>query len=69
MSATDQRRRLALGPDEAAAALGVSRDLFDKHILPDLHHVRRGRRILIAAHELETWLQRASRCPPGRAES
>jgi excisionase family DNA binding protein len=50
--------RLALSPDEAAAVLGVSRDYFDEHILPELHVVRRGRRILIALAELERWLHR-----------
>ena len=28
--------RLALSPDEAAAALGVSRDYLDEHVAPDL---------------------------------
>ena len=40
--------------------LGVSRDYFDEHILPDLRVVRRGRRILIALAELERWLDRAA---------
>jgi excisionase family DNA binding protein len=50
--------RLALSPDEAAEVLGVSRDYFDEHILPDLRAVRRGRRILIPLSELERWLDR-----------
>ena len=61
MTATSRRARLAVGPDEAAACLGVSRDLFDKHILPELRHVRRGRRILITIGELEAWLARSGR--------
>jgi excisionase family DNA binding protein len=48
--------RLALSPDEAAGALGVSRDFFDEHILPELRVVRRGRKVLIAIAELERWL-------------
>ena len=52
--------RLALSPDEAAAALGVSRDHFDGHILPELRVVRRGRRKLIPVAEIERWLQRAA---------
>jgi excisionase family DNA binding protein len=52
--------RLALSPDEAAAALGVSRDYFDHHILGELRVVRRGRRVLIALAELERWLDRAA---------
>jgi excisionase family DNA binding protein len=50
--------RLALSPDEAAAALGVSRDYLDKHISPELRWVRRGRRKLVAVSELERWLDR-----------
>jgi excisionase family DNA binding protein len=54
--------RLALSPDEAAAVLGVSRDYFDEHILPELRIVRRGRRILIPLAELERWLDRSAVC-------
>jgi hypothetical protein len=52
--------RLALAPNEAAAALGVSRDYFDEHIAPELRLVRRGRRKLIAVKELERWLADAA---------
>jgi excisionase family DNA binding protein len=48
--------RLALSPDEASAALGVSRDFFDEHVLPELRVVRRGRRRLVPVRELERWL-------------
>src|SRR5688572_28577762 len=48
--------RLALSPDEAAVALGVSRDFFDQHIAHELRVVRRGRRRLVAVAELERWL-------------
>lgn len=48
--------RLALSPDEAAAALGVSRDTLERHVLPELRVVRRGRRVLIAVTELQRWL-------------
>jgi excisionase family DNA binding protein len=48
---------LALSPDEAAAALGVSRDFLDEHIAHELRWVRRGRRKLVAVVELERWLQ------------
>ncbi len=50
--------RLALSPDEAAAALGVSRDYFDDHIGPELRIVRRGRRKLVPVREIESWLDR-----------
>jgi excisionase family DNA binding protein len=52
--------RLALSPDEAAQALGVSRDYFDTHVAPDLRIVRRGRRKLIPIRELERWLERSA---------
>jgi excisionase family DNA binding protein len=52
--------RLALSPDEAAAALGVSRDYLDKHIGGELRWVRRGRRKLVSIAELERWLERSA---------
>jgi excisionase family DNA binding protein len=52
------RGRLALSPDEAAAALGVSRDFFDDHIRSDLRLVRKGRKVLVPVRELEVWLER-----------
>ena len=48
--------RLALGAEEAAKALGVSRDFLDEHIAPELRAVRRGRRKLYPVRELERWL-------------
>jgi hypothetical protein len=50
--------RLALSPDEAAAALGVSRDYLDQHVAPELRWVRRGRRKFVAIAELQRWLDR-----------
>ena len=49
-------QRLAYGPSEAAAALGVSREFFDTHILPSLAVIRLGRRILVSVAELERYL-------------
>jgi len=49
--------RLAFSPDEAAAALGCSRDFFDNHVRPELRLVRRGRRVFVAVAELERWLK------------
>jgi hypothetical protein len=51
---------LALSPDQAAVALGVSRDFLDEHVMPELRVVRRGRRKLIAVRELERWLDTAA---------
>ena len=50
-------QRLAYSPDEAAAALGVSRDYLDEHVAPELRWVRRGRRKFVAIRELERWLE------------
>ncbi len=52
--------RLALSPDEAAAAIGVSRDYLDEHIGHELRWVRRGRRKFVAVKELERWLDAAA---------
>jgi hypothetical protein len=52
--------RLALSPDEAAAALGVSRDYLDEHLALELRWVRRGRRKFVAISEVERWLDRAA---------
>lgn len=54
-----KRRRiptLALGIAEAAQAIGVSQDVFNESIRPDLKLIRIGRRRLIAVAELERWL-------------
>lgn len=48
--------RLALSPDEAASAIGCSRDFLDEHVAPELRWVRRGRRKFVAVAELERWL-------------
>jgi hypothetical protein len=63
---TDAQRsavRLALGLDEAAAALGLSRDSFERHVLQHLAVVRIGRRRLIAVDELRRYLRDASTPP------
>jgi hypothetical protein len=43
------------------AIVGVSRDFFDEHVLPELRIVRRGRRRLIPVRELERWLEEEAR--------
>jgi hypothetical protein len=48
--------RIALRcPDEAASALGVSRDYFNAHVRPDLRLIRKGRLVLVLISELERW--------------
>jgi excisionase family DNA binding protein len=49
--------RLALTRSEAAAAVGVSLDSFERHIQHELRVVRRGRLRLIPVAELERWLR------------
>lgn len=49
--------RLALRPEEAAAALGVGTDYFREHVSPELRWTRRGRLKLVAVAELERWLR------------
>ena len=52
--------RLALRPDEAARAIGVSRSFFFAEILHELRVVRRGRVRLVPVRELERWLDQNS---------
>lgn len=48
--------RLALTRAEAARALGVSVEFFDKHIAPELPVVHRGRRRLYSVEAIKAWL-------------
>lgn len=52
--------RLALRPEQAAKALGVSRSFFFASVLPELRVVRCGRLRLVPVNELESWLERNS---------
>jgi hypothetical protein len=47
--------RVTLTKSEAAAALGISVDSFERHVQPDLRVIRRGRIRLIPLRELERW--------------
>ena len=49
---------IALTIDEAACALGMSRDHLERHVMPDLRVIRVGRRVLVRVAELERWAQR-----------
>jgi hypothetical protein len=49
---------LALRPDDAARALGVSRSFFFAEILPELRVVRRGRLRLVPLRSLDEWIDR-----------
>lgn len=48
---------LALSPEQAAGSIGVSRNFFDKSILPELRIVYRGRKRIIPVRELNRWLE------------
>ena len=48
--------RLTLSKAEAAAALGVSVDFFEDHVMHNLRIVRVGRRRLVPIQELVRWL-------------
>lgn len=48
--------RLALTREEAAAALGMSLDSFERHIQPTLRLVRLGRMVLVPVREIDRWL-------------
>jgi hypothetical protein len=55
--------KLALSRTQAAKALGVSVDHFDRHAMPDLRVVRCGRLVLIPVRELERWLDENAAYP------
>jgi hypothetical protein len=47
--------RITLTKPEAAAALGISIDSFERHVQPELRVIRRGRMRLIPCSELQRW--------------
>ncbi len=49
--------RLAFTRAEAASALGMSINSFERHVQPELRLVRRGKLRLIPLAELERWLE------------
>ena len=58
MSSRPETPRIALTPAEAAAAIGMSVDSFDRHVRPELRLIRRGRLVLVPVAELERWTER-----------
>jgi hypothetical protein len=48
---------LALSRKDAAAALGMSLDSFERHVQPEIRLVRRGSMRLVPVRELERWLE------------
>jgi hypothetical protein len=49
--------RLALTRAEAAAAIGMSLDSFERYVQADVRLIRRGRMRLVPVRELERWLE------------
>jgi len=49
--------RLALTREEAAVAVGMSLDSFERHVQPTMRLVRLGRMRLVPVRELERWLE------------
>ena len=47
--------RVALSRQEAAIALGISLDSFERHVQPELRLIRRGKLRLVPIAELERW--------------
>jgi hypothetical protein len=52
--------RLALTRREAAEALGMSLDSFERHVQAEVRLIRRGRMRLVAVAELERWADEAA---------
>ena len=57
MSDTAPIPRLALTREEAAAAIGMGLDSFERHVQPSIRLVRLGRMRLVPIRELERWLE------------
>jgi hypothetical protein len=49
--------RLLLTRKEAAAAMAMSVDSFERHVQPQLRLVRRGALVLVPTAELERWIR------------
>ena len=58
MNAKSAPPRLALTRAEAAEAIGLSLDSFERYVQSELRLVRRGRLRLVPISELERWLER-----------
>jgi excisionase family DNA binding protein len=62
--------RVALSREEAARALGVSLDSFERYVQPHVRIIRLGRMRLVSVAELEEWArsagERAAQPAPGQ---
>lgn len=48
-------QRIALTKHEAAQSLGMSVDSLERHVIPDVKVIRRGKLVLIHVEELKAW--------------
>jgi hypothetical protein len=51
---------IAVGAQDAAAMLGISRDHFERHVATELRWIRRGRRKLVLVADLQRWAEQAA---------
>ena len=55
--------RLVFSIEEAAEALCISRDTFERYVIAELRLVRVGRRLLVPVRELERWVEQHAGTP------
>jgi hypothetical protein len=61
--------RVTLRRDEAAAALGMSLDSFERHVQPHIRMLRLGKMRLVPMSELERWASQAAELTVPRDEA
>lgn len=60
-------RPLALSIDEAAAALSISRDSFERYVAPEIRLLAVGRRLVVPVVEIERWIEIRAEIPASEA--
>lgn len=48
---------IALTKTDAAAALGISIDSLERHVIPQIRVIRRGKLVLVPTRELTRWVE------------
>ncbi len=61
--AVSPREKLGYSKPDAAEALGMSVDSFERHVQPELRVVRRGKLRIFSRRELERWLEENQQRP------
>ncbi len=67
---TKQRRRngpFALSIEEAAEALSISRDSFERYVAPEIRLLSVGRRLVVPVSEIERWIEIRAELPAREA--